>query len=158
MRVLAIDPGYDRLGIAIIEKQPKGKEILIFSTCVETSPKDVFEFRLKTIGLAIKAAISQYSPDAVSLEKLYFSNNQKTAMHVSETRGVLLYEATLANLPITEYTPNQIKVAVTGSGTSDKKQVWNMVARLIKIEKTIKHDDEWDAIAVGLTFFAHTRV
>lgn len=158
MKVLSIDPGYDRLGIAVIEKKEKQKELLIFSECVETSRTDLFEKRITHIGQEIKKVIEKYQPNAVALEKLYFSNNQKTAMHVSETRGVLMYEATLHNLPITEYTPNQIKVAVTGSGRSDKKQVWHMVSRLITIDKTIKHDDEWDAVAVGLTFFAHNRV
>ena len=157
MRVLGIDPGYDRLGLAIIEKCPRSKEQLIFSTCIQTSSKSAFPERLKAIGLAVRHVIEEHKPDAVALEMLYFSNNQKTAMHVAETRGVLMYEASLHNLPITEYTPPQIKVAVTGSGRSDKKQVWAMVSRLITITKEIKLDDEWDAIAVGLTHLAHTR-
>ncbi len=158
MRVLGIDPGYERLGLAIIEKLPKSKETLVFSSCVQTSAKAAFPERLKTVGLAIREAIETYQPDAVALEHLFFTNNQKTAMHVAEVRGVLLYEASLHNLSISEYTPPQIKVAVTGSGRSDKKQVWTMVERLIKINKKIKYDDEFDAIAVGLTFFAQTRV
>ncbi len=158
MRVLSIDPGYERLGLAILEKLPKNKEVLIFSNCVQTPAKELFENRLKTIGLALREAIETYKPDAVALEHLFFNTNQKTAIHVAEVRGVILYEASLHNLPIAEYTPPQIKVAVTGSGRSDKKQVWQMVERLIIITKKIKFDDEFDAIAVGLTFFAHTRV
>jgi crossover junction endodeoxyribonuclease RuvC len=156
MRIIAIDPGYERLGIAILEKET-GKEKLIFSECFTTSIKEKHENRLKLIGAEIERVIKKYQPEAMGIETLFFKTNAKTAMKVSEARGIMLYEAAKNNLNILEFTPLQIKVAVTGYGKSDKDQVTEMVKRLIKIENPIKYDDEYDAIAVGLTFFAYYK-
>jgi crossover junction endodeoxyribonuclease RuvC len=156
MRIIAIDPGYERLGIAIVEKTT-GKEILLFSDCLKTDPKIPHEERLKIIGEGISALIKKYKPDAMTIETLFFKTNAKTAMKVSEARGVMLYEAAKNNLKLVEFSPLQIKVAVTGYGKSDKNQVTEMVKRLIEIKRPIKYDDEYDAIAVGLTFFASYR-
>jgi crossover junction endodeoxyribonuclease RuvC len=153
MKIIAIDPGYERLGIAILEKGT-GKESLVFSECFITSTKEKHENRLKLIGLEIERIIKKYQPEAMGIETLFFKTNAKTAMKVSEARGIMLYEAAKNNLKILEFTPLQIKVAVTGYGKSDKDQVTEMVKRLIKITEPIKYDDEYDAIAVGLTFFA----
>jgi crossover junction endodeoxyribonuclease RuvC len=156
MRIIAIDPGYERLGIAIVEKTT-GKEILLFSDCLKTDPKIPHEERLKIIGEGISALIKKYEPTAMTIETLFFKANVKTAMKVSEARGVMLYEAAKNNLKLVEFSPLQIKVAVTGYGKSDKNQVTEMVKRLIEIKRPIKYDDEYDAIAVGLTFFASYR-
>jgi crossover junction endodeoxyribonuclease RuvC len=153
MKIIAIDPGYERLGIAILEKGT-GKESLVFSECFITSTKEKHENRLKLIGLEIERIIKKYQPEAMGIETLFFKTNAKTAMKVSEARGIMLYEAAKNNLKVLEFTPLQIKVAVTGYGKSDKDQVTEMVKRLIKITEPIKYDDEYDAIAVGLTFFA----
>lgn len=157
MRIISIDPGYERLGIAIIEKNLKEKEVLLYSDCFKTSSKLPHEKRLGLIGLEIKKIIEEFKPEALALESLFFSSNQKTAITVAEARGVILYEASVHNLPVYEYGPGQIKVAVTGYGKSDKNQIISMIPRLIKINKEIKHDDEYDAIAVGLTCFAIER-
>ena len=90
----------------------------------------------------------------LAIEELFFSKNQTTALLVSQALGVVIYEAYKAGIPVVYYKPVEIKVAVTGYGKSDKTGVTNMVTRLIKIEKTIKHDDEYDAIAIGLTHLA----
>jgi crossover junction endodeoxyribonuclease RuvC len=156
MRIIAIDPGYERLGIAILEKN-SGKEELIFSECFITSTKEKHEDRLRLIGEEIEKVIKKYQPEAMGIETLFFKTNAKTAMKVSEARGVIMYEAAKNKLKVLEYTPLQIKVAVTGYGKSDKDQVTEMVKRLIKITKPIKYDDEYDAIAVGLTLFACYR-
>jgi len=153
MKIIAIDPGYERLGIAILEKGT-GKESLVFSECFITSTKEKHENRLKLIGSEIERVIKKYQPEAMGIETLFFKTNAKTAMKVSEARGIMLYEAAKNNLKVLEFTPLQIKVAVTGYGKSDKDQVTEMVKRLIKITEPIKYDDEYDAIAVGLTFFA----
>ena len=153
MKIIAIDPGYERLGIAILEKTI-GKENLLFSECFITKTTEKHEDRLRLIGEEIEKIIKKYQPEAMGIETLFFKTNAKTAMKVSEARGVLLYEAAKNNLKVLEFTPLQIKVAVTGYGKSDKEQVTEMVKRLITIEKTLKYDDEYDAIAVGLTFFA----
>ncbi|HYC34388.1 MAG TPA: crossover junction endodeoxyribonuclease RuvC [Candidatus Paceibacterota bacterium] len=157
MRVLSIDPGYDRLGIAVIEKNKGSKETLVFSDCLETGSKKPHEERLRSIGEKIKEIIEDFKPEAFAIENLFLTNNQKTAMKVAEARGVILYEAANAHLPVTEFTPPQIKSAVCGNGKADKKAVMKMVSLLIKIEKKINHDDEFDAIAIGLAYFATKR-
>ena len=156
MKIIAIDPGYERLGIAILEKGT-GKETLLFSECFKTSAKEKHEDRLKLIGVEIEKIIKKYKPEAMGIETLFFKTNAKTAMKVSEARGVIMYEAAKNGLKINEFSPLQIKVAVTGYGKSEKEQVTAMVQRLIKISTPIKYDDEYDAIAVGLTFFAYYR-
>ena len=156
MKIIAIDPGYERLGIAILEKGT-GKETLLFSECFVTKTTEKHENRLKLIGEELEKVIKKYQPEALGIETLFFKTNAKTAMKVSEARGVMLYEAAKNGLWVLEFTPLQIKVAVTGYGKSDKDQVTAMVKRLIKIEKPLKYDDEYDAIAVGLTFFACYR-
>ena len=153
MRVLAIDPGYERIGIAIIDEQ-NGKEIHQYSDCFRTPADIPFSERLAMIGTEIERVISVYTPEALAIETLYFTSNQKTAMLVAEARGVILYIAAKNNLALYEYTPLQIKAAVTGDGRSDKEQVTRMVTQLLKIEKHITHDDEYDAIAIGLTCLA----
>jgi len=158
MKILSIDPGYERLGIAILEKNKIEKEKLLYSDCFKTSAKDSFHTRLGQIGKEIRKLIEEYEPEALAIENLFFESNQKTAMHVAETRGVLIYEAVSHGLTIQEFTPLQIKAAVTGSGRADKKQVISMIGRLIELNKEIKHDDEYDAIACGLTYFASNRM
>jgi crossover junction endodeoxyribonuclease RuvC len=156
MKILGIDPGYDRVGIAIVE----GKTLL-HSECFLTSSKDDFHVRLKEIGMRIKEIIETYSPDLLALESLFITKNQKTAMKVAEARGVIAYEASLKEIPIHEYSPPQIKVAVTGHGGSDKNQIIKMIPLLIKMSDKNKSkkiiDDEYDAIAVALTCQAHTK-
>jgi crossover junction endodeoxyribonuclease RuvC len=154
MKIIAIDPGYERLGIAILEKGT-GKEELLFSECLKTLATDEHHERLEQIGQKIEEVIRIHQPEAIAIETLFFKTNAKTAMKVSEARGVILYEAAKNKLIITEFTPLQIKVAVTGYGKSEKDQVTEMVKRLIKIKKPIKYDDEYDAIACGLTYFAY---
>jgi crossover junction endodeoxyribonuclease RuvC len=153
MKILGIDPGYDRVGIAIVEDK-----VLLHSECFETNPKDEFHVRLKALGLRMKEVIKQYEPDVMALETLFITKNQKTAMRVAEARGVISYEACLLDIPIHEYSPPQIKVAVTGHGGSDKTQIIKMIPLLIRmIDKKDALDDEYDAIAVALTCQAHIK-
>ena len=156
MKVLSIDPGYGRLGIAIIESENK-KERLLYSDCFQTDKKLSYEERLLKIGNELSTLIKKFNPDILAIESLFFAKNQKTAIDVAGVRGVLIYIAKSHNLSIFEYTPLQIKIAITGYGRGDKKQVTQMVEKLIKIEKFIKLDDEYDAIAVGLTCLASER-
>lgn len=156
MKIIAIDPGYERVGIAILEKTTS-KEVLIFSECFKTLATESAEERLRQIGTEISFLIKKYEPRAMAIETLFFKTNAKTAMKVSEARGVMLYLAAQNGLKVMELTPLQIKVAVTGYGRSEKSQVTAMVRKLIKINSKIKYDDEYDAIAVGLTYFACCR-
>jgi crossover junction endodeoxyribonuclease RuvC len=156
MRVLAIDPGYDRCGVAVVERQKAG-DILLYSACIITKPKTPFPDRLAVVGREVAKLIHVHKPSSFALEKLYFNTNQKTAMGVAEVRGALIYIARSANIPIFEYTPPQVKVAVSGSGRADKKQLAGIIPKLIRIEKNIQHDDEYDAIALGITHLASTH-
>lgn len=157
MRVLAIDPGYERLGVAVLDKQKQGerKPTLIYSTCIQTSVKDIHSKRLADIHTQIESILKEYSPTNLGIETLFFSKNVKTAIKVAESRGIILALAHLYNLKITELSPQAIKVAVTGHGASDKKAIIKMVPLLIEIKKQIKFDDEYDAIATGLCTLAH---
>lgn len=152
MRILAIDPGYDRLGIAVVEGNPS-KPTLVWSDCV-LPEKDSPEKRLAHISAAITEAIRHYDPDALGIETLFFGINKKTALGVAEARGSVLAVAGLAHLPVIECTPVQVKLAVAGHGGADKKAVALMVPRLLAMGEKKRLDDEIDAIAVGITALA----
>ncbi len=155
MRILGIDPGYERLGVAVLEKKTgENKERVLFSECFKTSAKLEFGERLNLIGERIKEIIKKYKPEILSIETLFLNTNHKTVMHVAEARGVVVYEATQAGLKIFEASPPQIKIATTGYGKSDKAQIIKMVKILVKIEDSKTSDDELDAIAIALTAFA----
>jgi len=156
MKVLAIDPGYGRCGVAVVEKTPRG-EALIYSDCIETDAASDFPARLAEIISECGRLIAEHKPDAVALEKLFFTSNQKTAMRVAEVRGALIEMASEHGLSVFEYGPGQVKGATTGSGRADKQQVVKMLNALLNITKKIRHDDEYDAIAIGITHLAHMR-
>ena len=162
-RVVAFDPGYERLGIAVLERSAGTRDILMRSECFRTDKKLPFPERLRRIGEAVETIIQMYKPDAAATENIYFEKNAKTAIKIAEVRGVLTYIAATHKLSIHEYTPLQIKIAVTGYGKSDKHAVASLVARLIEIPsrpspKTNKRlDDEMDAIAIGITCLASSR-
>lgn len=151
MRILGIDPGYEKLGVAVIEKSYKGKETLLYSDCLMTKKELDHHERLLNLGKNIEKIIKEYKPSVLSTEKLFFNENQKTAMKVSEVRGVLLYIASNAKLKICEYTPLEIKTAIAGYGRADKNQMMTMLPKLLKIPQKKRQDDEYDAIAAALT-------
>ena len=156
MKVLAIDPGYDRLGVAIIERTNQ-KEVLLYSECVMTEKSDSLAKRLLVIGDTVSKLIETHSPDTVAIETLFFNKNVKTAIGVAQARGIILYLAQKAGCTVYEFGPQEIKVAVTGYGKSDKSAVIDMVKRLVVNAPADAHDDEYDAIAVGITALAHHR-
>lgn len=157
MKIISIDPGYERLGIAVIEKEKGSKEILLFSECFKTSAKLPHHERLSLIGDRIKDVVKKWKPEQLATEKLFFSGNQKTALLVAEARGVILFTGSSLGLEIFEYTPNEIKIAISGYGKAEKNQMIDMVRKLIKVDSSKKSDDEFDAIAIGLTHFAISR-
>lgn len=160
MKILGIDPGYERCGIAIIEKDSHiqgNKETVLFSSCLRTSPSLSLEKRLHSIGTEIESLIKKFHPDCAAIEELYFAKNTKTAMQVAEARGVIRYVLENNNLPCIEYHPNTIKIAITGHGGADKTAISDMIPRLVVLDTTKKIDDELDAIAVALTHAAHMR-
>ena len=149
MIILGIDPGFEKMGCAVLNKT-NNKDELVYSICIITSRKDSHEKRLLAIGNKLKEIISRYKPDVAAVEKLFFTTNQKTAIKVAEARGVVLYMAALSNIPIIEFTPLEIKMALTGYGRADKGQVKKMVQIILKDAQMPKTDDEIDAIAAAL--------
>ncbi len=157
--ILGIDPGYDRLGVSIISSS-LGKQTLLFSCCIETDKKAAFSKRLLHLAEELEKVILKHKPKYLGIESLFVTNNQKTAMRVSEARGVIMYIAERFNLEIHEYTPMQIKSAVASSGRADKKQVEFMVKNILKIKDSdLKNtlDDEVDAMACAITCAAFIK-
>lgn len=153
MRTLGIDPGYDRCGVAVAERDEKGNDILVYSTCI-TPPKGAHAERLGVIVEEIEKLIATHNPVVVAIEKVFFSKNKKTALAVAEARGAFIATANKAGLAVHEYSPQDIKIAMTGYGASTKNQVISMVRRLVHVGETARYDDEFDAIAVALTHLA----
>ena len=158
MNILAIDPGYERLGIAVLDKDKPERDRLVFSECFKTPSKDSHEDRLSQIQKRIEEIIEEFDPKELAIEDLFFNTNQKTALLVAEARGLIIGVSKSAGLKIFEYKPQEIKVAVTGDGRSDKTSITKMVPLLVNIKKEIKLDDEFDAIACGLTHLAISRL
>jgi len=153
MKILAIDPGYERMGMAALQKTARG-EMVLASACFKTSSKLPFPERILLLGCELGAWIEKWKPEALAIETLFFNTNQKTAMRVSEARGAILYEAKRHGLHVFEYTPLQVKIAITGDGRAGKERVTVMLKKLVVVEKKVEYDDEYDAIAVGLAHFA----
>lgn len=157
MKILGIDPGYERLGIAVLEKKSGEAEQVLFSECFKTKPSLPFSERLNLIGGRVGEVIKKYRPDIMSVETLFLNTNQKTAMRVSEARGVILYEGAKAGVVVFEASPPQIKTAVTGYGQANKEGVMKMVKMLLKIDKNKTSDDELDAIASAITAITYNK-
>lgn len=156
-RILGIDPGYDRVGIAILESGNTNKESLLFSECFTTPSTLPLADRIVMIGKELERLISEYRPNIFAIEKVFFTSNQKTAFSVSEAKGAMIYIARSHNLEVYELTPLQIKQAMTGYGRATKEQVDTMVRQLITLPEKKMIDDEIDAIAVSLTCNAMYR-
>jgi len=151
MIILGIDPGFDRMGCAVLEKSVSSKDKLIYSTCLVSNRKSSQEERLFSLGKKLEEIIKKYKPDIVAVEKLFFTKNQKTALQVAEARGMVLYLASSKKIPVHSLTPLQIKIALTGYGRAEKIQVQKMVMAILWLKKKPKYDDEIDAIAAAIT-------
>lgn len=156
MKVIAIDPGYDRIGVAIIEGSIHSP-ILTFSTCLTTSKSDDLPSRIHELGTALTAIIHTYKPDALAIETLFFNKNVKTAIGVAQARGAIIYIGKSLGCTIYEFSPQEVKIATTGHGASQKADVIAMTKRLVKGVPANALDDEYDAIAVGIACLAHYR-
>lgn len=149
MIVLGIDPGYAIVGYGVIEAKNNRYRTLEHGA-VTTKAGDDFNRRLEIIYDGVARVLEMYRPDAVSVEKLYFSNNKTTGIGVAEARGVILLAAQKARVPVFEYTPVQVKMAVTGYGRALKPQVMEMTRRLLCLKEIPKPDDTADALAVAI--------
>jgi len=155
MRILGIDPGYDRLGLAVVEGDPS-RPTVVWSDCV-TPNKGPMEERLAEVGAAVTSALREFAPDALALEALFFSTNKKTAMAVAEARGTVLAAAGKAGVPVREYAPGTVKLSVTGDGRADKAAIARMIPHLVTLAPRKRLDDELDAIAVAICGLANGR-
>jgi crossover junction endodeoxyribonuclease RuvC len=162
MKIIGIDPGFDRIGIAVIERMPgQSRENVLHTECFTTKRGDELDSRISAVAERINHIINEYGPTVMAIESLFATKNLKTVMGVSEARGVIKYIAGQNGLKIYEYTPNQIKVAITGSGAATKDQIQYMVPKLVGIDIAERSkqmggtstglDDELDALAVALT-------
>lgn len=149
MIILGIDPGYAIVGYGAINTSGPRFKPLGYGSIVTDANQD-FSLRLNLIYDKMTDILKICKPDALSIEKLYFQNNQKTAINVAQARGVILLSAKKAGVPIYEYTPLQVKTAVTGYGKAQKCQVMEMTKRLLKLDEVPKPDDTADALAIAI--------
>ncbi len=150
MRILGIDPGTGILGFGVIDSNPAGKSVLVDAGVIRTPVNEADAVRLLTIYDELSALIKELKPDTMSVEKLFFAQNVTTAMTVAQARGVVILCGMKAGLEIFEYTPLQIKQAITGYGRADKKQMQEMVRVILGLKETPKPDDCADALAAAI--------
>lgn len=150
MRVLGIDPGYALMGWGVVEENG-GRMRLVNYGCVETRAGEPMQHRLRTLQLGVRDLVEMYQPDDVAFEELFFARNVTTALMVGAARGAAIISATEYTENLYEYTPMQIKQAVTGYGKADKKQVQQMVKLLLNMKEIPRPDDAADAIACAIT-------
>lgn len=156
MRIIGIDPGTGILGFGVIDAEGN-KFTLVDAGVIRTPVKEDDAIRLHTIYDELSEIIKSTKPSMMSVEKLFFAKNVTTAMTVSQARGVVLLCAKQAGLDIHEYTPMQIKQAITGYGRADKKQIQEMVRLQLGLTEIPKPDDAADALAAALTHAATVR-
>lgn len=149
MVILGIDPGYAIVGYGVVQFTA-GRYRSLEHGAIVTRAGEAFPRRLEIISDALDSVLQKHKIDAVSIEKLYFQNNKTTAIQVAEARGVILLGCQRAGLPIFEYTPLQVKSAVTGYGQAKKPQVMEMVRRLLCLKEVPKPDDTADALALAI--------
>ncbi|HUQ41942.1 MAG TPA: crossover junction endodeoxyribonuclease RuvC [Candidatus Limnocylindrales bacterium] len=154
--VLGIDPGTTGMGYALLAEHTDPPRLLACGL-VEVSRELSTAARLLAIANALDALIAEHRPTALALERLYFNKNVKTAMAVSEARGVALLCGARAGMAISEYTPQEVKQSVTGSGGSDKKAVQRLLVHILKLDAPITDDNIADAVAVALTHSQRAR-
>lgn len=151
MKILSIDSGLARTGYAIFKKNGQSN-ILIESGCVITNATELLPKRLNNLRTHMSGIFKKASPDVIVLETIFFGTNQKTLVSIAQAQGVLIELAESFKIPVKFLTPLTVKETITGYGRSDKKSVAKMVKLLLKLKKTIKYDDEIDAIACGLAY------
>lgn len=147
MRIIGIDPGFEKTGFAVMETENRKIKLLDFGM-IFTSKECPFPQRLHQIATDLKKILKQWKPQAAAIEHVFFSKNVKTAIKVANSRGVVLEILEEHGIPIHEFTPSQIKSTVTGDGKADKLQIKKMLQYLLSID--LKNDDTADAIAAGL--------
>ena len=150
MRVLGIDPGLTRCGIGIVDSTGPQKLEMVGVGVIKTDLEAPLEFRLLELEKEISVWIKNYKPDVIAVERVFSQLNVRTAMATGQAAGVALLLAAKAGIPVVMHTPSEVKAAVTGSGRADKKQVAQMVKRLLKLKEIPKPVDSTDALALAI--------
>ena len=150
MTVLGIDPGYALMGWGVVRSEGNRMSLVNYG-CIETKAGNPIQDRLRTLLLGVRDLVTLYKPDDIAFEELFFARNVTTALMVGAARGAAIIAASEYTQNLYEYTPMQIKQAVTGYGKADKKQVQQMVKLLLKLEEIPRPDDAADAIACAIT-------
>ncbi len=153
MKILGIDPGSARIGYGLIKKN-KSNFDFIDAGLLEIISKDK-NLRLLDLEKSFSSLLKKEKPDLVSMEKLYFYKNMKTAIEVSQSRGVLTFLVIKNKIPLLEYTPSEVKLMITGYGMADKKSVAKTVEKILRINKISDYDDVTDALAIAITAGYH---
>lgn len=149
MLTLGIDPGTATTGYGLITEK-SNKLVFVDHGVIKTTKKDTSQERLRKIHSGLKKLLQVYKPDAIAIEKLFFGVNKKTAIAVSQARGISLLVAAEFKTRVTEYTPLEVKMATTGYGKADKKQVQQMVKFILSLTEVPKPDDAADALAIAI--------
>ena len=149
MIILGIDPGYAIVGFGILSSE-NGRQQLIRCGAINTEAGVPMPQRLLRIAEDMEALITQFKPDEIAIEELFFNNNITTGIGVAQARGVIIMTAAKMGVPITEYNPSQVKQAVVGYGKAEKRQVMGMTKRLLGLQSVPKPDDAADAVAIAL--------
>jgi crossover junction endodeoxyribonuclease RuvC len=157
MRVLGIDPGTATTGYGVVEEVEGDLKALAFGA-IRTPADQPLPMRLQSIYRAVRALASEWEPEAVAVEELFFSSNVRTAMSVGQARGVVLLALADAGLEMAEYTPLTVKQAVTGYGSADKAQMQEMVRLLLGLAEVPRPDDAADALAVAICHLHSSRL
>ena len=150
MIVLGIDPGYALMGWGVVEAEGSRMKLINYG-CIETKAGVPMQNRLRTLQLGVRDLLNIYKPDDVAFEELFFARNVTTALMVGAARGAAIIAAAEYTNNLYEYTPMQIKQAITGYGKADKKQIQQMVKLLLKLDEIPRPDDAADAIACAIT-------
>lgn len=150
MRVLGIDPGLTRCGVGVVDVAPDRRATLVAVTVIRTAPDLVLERRLLAIGDGIAALLDEHRPDVVAIERVFAQHNVRTVMGTAQISGVALHAAAARGLSVGLHTPSEVKAAITGYGSADKRQVQNMVARVLGLAEIPKPADAADALAIAI--------
>jgi crossover junction endodeoxyribonuclease RuvC len=154
---LGIDPGTATTGYGLVRLSPDGELVAVKYGVILTPKEDSASARLETIYDRMRDLLKEHKPDTAAVEKLYFARNVTTALAVGQARGVVMLAIQQTGIEAFEYTPKEIKNAVTGHGGADKRQVQEMVRALLQLDTIPKPDDAADALAVAITHLNTTR-
>lgn len=150
MIILGLDPGLSLTGWGLVKSSGAGDLSMIAYGCIKTKPSEPITERLTNIHLSLRQIIQQYHPDEMAIEELFFAKEARTVASVGQARGAVLVAAALEKIPVFEYNPRHIKMALTGYGSADKSQMQKMVKTVLRLTEIPKPDDAADALAMAV--------